>query len=79
MQDHTVLPLRFGTICPNADALREFLVHSTNELLNDLGRVHGKVELALRIVDDNKSAQLPGEGPRSERHKSPNCRRHPFI
>ena len=64
MQDHTVLPLRFGTICPDADALREFLVHSTNELLNDLGRVRGKVELALRIVDDNRGVELPGEFPR---------------
>lgn len=64
MQDRTVLPLRFGTICPDADALREFLVHSTNELLNDLGRVRGKVELALRIVDGNRSVELPGECPR---------------
>ncbi|MGA7674196.1 MAG: GvpL/GvpF family gas vesicle protein [Rhizomicrobium sp.] len=60
MQDHTVLPLRFGTICPDADALREFLVHSTNELLNDLERVRGKVEIALRIVDDDRSVELPG-------------------
>ena len=64
MRDHTVLPLRFGTICPDADALRDFLVHSTNDLMNDLGRVRGKVELALRIVDGDRSAPLPGEGPR---------------
>lgn len=60
MQDHTVLPLRFGAICPDAEALREFLVHSTDELLSDLGRVRGKVEIALRIVDDDRSVELPG-------------------
>jgi hypothetical protein len=64
MRDHTVLPLRFGTICPDPESLREFLVHSTNELLNDLERVRGKVEIALRIVDGDRSAPLPGEGPR---------------
>ncbi len=67
MQDHTVLPLRFGTICPDADALREFLVHSTNELLSDLGRVRGKVEIALRIVDDDRSVELPGGCPERDR------------
>ena len=64
MRDHAVLPLRFGTICPDADALREFLLHSTDDLLNDLERVRGKVEIALRIVDDDRSTPLPGEGPR---------------
>jgi len=64
MQDYTVLPLRFGMICPDADALREFLVHSTNELLNDLERVRGKVELALRIMDDNRGVELLGDFPR---------------
>ena len=59
MQDHTVLPLRFGTICPDADALREILLLSTNELLNDLERVRGKVEIALRIADGDRSAELP--------------------
>jgi len=64
MQDHSVLPLRFGTICPNADALREFLVRSGNGLLNDFERVRGKVELALRIVDDNRSVEMPDDCPR---------------
>jgi hypothetical protein len=62
MQDHTVLPLRFGTICPNADTLREFLGPLTNDLLNDLERVRGKVELALRIVDGNRSIPLRATG-----------------
>jgi hypothetical protein len=63
MQNHTVLPLRFGTICPDADALREFLVHSTSDLLNDLERVRGKVEIALRIVDGDRYVKLPDERP----------------
>jgi hypothetical protein len=61
MQDHTVLPLRFGTICPDADALRDFLVLSAGGFLENLGRVRGKVELALRIVDDNRGADLLGD------------------
>jgi len=73
MQDHTVLPLRFGTICPDADALREFLVHSTNELLNDLERVRGKVELALRIMDDNRGVELPGVFPRAPNRQPSNA------
>jgi len=64
MRHYTVLPLRFGTICPDTDALREFLLLSADDFLENLGRVRGKVEIALRIVDDNISAPLPGEGPR---------------
>ena len=64
MENRTVLPLRFGTVCPDAEMLRESLLHSTNELLNDLERVRGKVELALRIADDNRSVELPDDCPR---------------
>lgn len=51
MQDHAVLPLRFGTICRDADALREQLPDSVDEYRNNLERVRGRVEMALRIVD----------------------------
>jgi len=51
MQDHAVLPLRFGTICRDADALRDCLPTSADGHRNDLERVRGKVEIALRIVD----------------------------
>lgn len=61
MQDHTVLPLRFGTICRDADTLRACLRVSADGLLNDLGRVRGKVEIALRIMEDDRYAEVPGE------------------
>lgn len=51
MQDHAVLPLRFGTICRDADTLRDRLRRSANELLTDLDRLRGKVEIALRVIE----------------------------
>lgn len=60
MQDHTVLPLRFGTICHDADALREYVACSADGHRNDLERVRGKIEIALRIVEDDKHIELPG-------------------
>ncbi|MDE2135329.1 MAG: GvpL/GvpF family gas vesicle protein [Alphaproteobacteria bacterium] len=57
MRDHTVLPLRFGTICRDADALKEYVLGSADLYRNDLGRVRGKVEIALRIADRVPSVQ----------------------
>jgi hypothetical protein len=51
MQDHAVLPLRFGMLCRDEEALREQLPGSTDGYRNDLERVRGRVEIALRIVD----------------------------
>jgi hypothetical protein len=60
MLEHAVLPLRFGTVCRDADALRECLLYSSDGLVNDLERVSGKVEIALRIVEDDRRSALPG-------------------
>lgn len=60
MRDHTVLPLRFGTICRDAEALKEYVLGSADVYRNDLGRVRGKVEIALRIADRVASVQ-PGK------------------
>lgn len=57
MGDHAVLPLRFGTMCREADALRDCLLHSADGFVNDLDRVRGKVEIALRIVDDDRGRE----------------------
>ena len=59
MRDHAVLPLRFGTICRDADALRDCLLHSADGLVNDLDRVRGMVEIALRVVEDDGGSELP--------------------
>lgn len=68
MRDHTVLPLRFGTTCRDADSLRECLLSSAEGLAHDLERVRGKVELALRIVEDagSRSASATNEQERKE-------------
>jgi hypothetical protein len=60
MRDHAVLPLRFGTICRDADALRECLLCSAGGFVDDFARVRGKVELALRIAEDGRDGELPG-------------------
>jgi len=60
MQDYTVLPLRFGTISPDTDALEALLLHSTSEILSDLERVRDKVEIALRIAAGKQSVESPG-------------------
>ncbi len=72
MQDHTVLPLRFGTICPDADALGDFLMHSADSLVDSLERVRGKVEIALRIVEDDRHVELPGGCPEHDRVQTTN-------
>lgn len=72
MQDHAVLPLRFGTICPDAAALREYLAYSADGHRNDLERVRGKVEIALRIVEDNRHVELPGGGLQRDRFPTTN-------
>ena len=60
MQDHAVLPLRFGAICRDAQVLRECLFRSSDGLVKNLERVRGMVEMALRIVeDDRRHAELP--------------------
>lgn len=55
MRDHAALPLRFGTMRRDKDALRESLLDSVDGFVSDLARVRGKVELALRIVEDGGS------------------------
>lgn len=53
MQDHAILPFRFGTICGDIATLTDRLLGAAEKLGNDLRRVRGKVEMALRIVEDD--------------------------
>ncbi len=48
MERHAVLPMRFGTIC-DGDKLISLLRRRQQPLLEDLCRVRGTVEIALRI------------------------------
>lgn len=61
MQNHTVLPMRFGTVCRDAEALSACLLRSAGRLANDLARLNGKVEMALRIAEDDGNTVSPGE------------------
>ncbi|MFI5021041.1 MAG: GvpL/GvpF family gas vesicle protein [Alphaproteobacteria bacterium] len=58
MQQHAVLPLRFGTLVPDGDALRDKLRRMYSALTRDLTRLGGKVEFALRVTGIAKDCPL---------------------
>src|SRR6516162_10868166 len=60
MRRHAVLPLRFATIVPDVDMLRNRLRPMYHALAGDLQRLRGKVEFALRIT--NIHAECPHTG-----------------
>jgi hypothetical protein len=60
MAQRAVLPMRFGTRPPSADALPEVLARRRDALLEALDRVRGRVELALRVM---KAAGGPTAAP----------------
>ncbi|HKA58432.1 MAG TPA: GvpL/GvpF family gas vesicle protein [Gemmatimonadales bacterium] len=57
MQRHAVLPLRFATIVPDEGVLRDRLRSIHRALADDLRRLRGKVEFALRVT--NIHAECP--------------------
>jgi hypothetical protein len=49
MRDFTLLPVRFGTVAPNAEAVQEqVLQRRYDELNQSLGEIEGRVELGLK-------------------------------
>jgi len=49
MRDFTLLPVRFGTVAPNAEAIQEqVLQRRYDELTQSLGEIEGRVELGLK-------------------------------
>ena len=50
MRRHAVLPLRFGTLVPDAEMLRNRLAAMLPTLGDDLRRLRGRVEFALRVT-----------------------------
>jgi hypothetical protein len=54
MEGHTVLPMRFGTIAAGAAQLLGGIVKRRVQLMKDLARLDGKVEIALRISGKNR-------------------------
>jgi hypothetical protein len=45
----TILPVRYGTVLPDEEAVRHFLSNRRANLLDDLDRLHGTAEIGLRI------------------------------
>ena len=52
MLESTVLPMAFGIIAGDVNGIREMLERNQETLLEQLGRVAGKVELGLRVTWD---------------------------
>ncbi len=50
MRRHAVLPLRFGTLVPDAEMLRNRIAAMLPALGDDLRRLRGTVEFALRVT-----------------------------
>jgi len=51
LEGGVVLPMRFGVVLPNADAVRdELLERHRDQLVSQLAELDGKVELHLRVV-----------------------------
>ena len=45
----SILPVRYGTVLPDEEAVRHFLSNRRANLLDDLDRLHGTAEIGLRI------------------------------
>jgi len=56
MQQYAVLPLRFGTLVPDRQALCDKLRGMYSALARDLARVGGKVEFALRVANNGNDS-----------------------
>ena len=52
MADRAVLPVRFGTILADGDAVRKMLAEQHDRFIEDLRHVAGRVELGLRVLWD---------------------------
>jgi len=59
MARHAVLPVRFGTIAAGAAELLEDIGKRRGQLLKDLARLEGKVEIALRILAKHPETTAP--------------------
>jgi len=52
MEKRTPLPIIFGTIADDLDAIQKILFHNRKICLENLARVAGKVEMGLRVIWD---------------------------
>ncbi len=65
MISRTVLPVRFGTVLADEDAVRAMLAQYHDPFCGDLERVRGRVELALHVLwdpEENDHGRPPSGG-----------------
>lgn len=67
MTDRAVLPVRFGTVLADEDALRHVLMAHYASFAADLNHVRGRVEVGLRVLwdeeqDSNGARERSGRG-----------------
>lgn len=55
----TILPVRYGALLPDDEAVQHFLSNRRENLLDDLDRLHGTAEIGLRI--ELPHSPLPAE------------------
>ena len=67
MRERAVLPLRYGTVLPGEPELLRALEERAAEFAELLDLVRGRVELALRVLDDGSPAKEPAGKRRSGR------------
>ncbi|NJK81634.1 MAG: GvpL/GvpF family gas vesicle protein [Chloroflexaceae bacterium] len=62
MQQQTILPVRFGTLLRDVEAVREVLTRHAATFEADLERVRGCVELSLRVLWEQEPPADPQSG-----------------
>jgi hypothetical protein len=60
MTSRTVLPVRFGTVLNGGHAVQDVMTEHYDDFASDLNRLHGRVELGLRVLDQ---AEREGASP----------------
>jgi hypothetical protein len=73
MQGGPVLPMRFGTLMPDDEALRAVLVARREEFARSLERVRGRVELGLRAQWKETPAKPPADSGHAFMHAKLEC------
>ena len=52
-QHSTVLPFRFGTVFSDDDSLRRSIRSNQRQFLSNIGKLHGKTEMHLKMIVDD--------------------------
>jgi hypothetical protein len=61
MVSRTVLPVRFGTVLEGGRAVQDVMTEHYADFASDLTRLYGRVELGLRVLDQERPEEPPPE------------------